>query len=72
MPTAKGVSTTGPPSAITESKAMATYELDNLLKDLRPAEFISLLAAEAYKEDVILETPHQTLERIRLFRRNLV
>ena len=52
---------------LTESKAMATYALDNLLKDFQRAEFISLLAAEACKESVILEMPHQTLKRIRLF-----
>ena len=52
---------------LTEAKAMATYALDNLLKDFPPAEFISLLATEACKESVILEMPHQTLKRIRLF-----
>ena len=50
------------------SKSMATYTLDKLLKDLSPAEFISLMAAEAYKEgEVILEMPHQTLKRILSF-----
>ena len=52
---------------LTESKAMATSALHNLLKDFRPAELISLLADEAYKESVILEMPHQTLKRTRLF-----
>ena len=50
-----------------ESKAMVTYAMDNLLKDFNPSEFISLLDAEAHKESVILEMPHQTLKRIRLF-----
>ena len=49
----------------TESKALATYVMDN--QDFNPAEFISLLAAEACKESVILEMPHQTLKRICLF-----
>ena len=52
---------------LTEAKAMATYVLDSLLKDFNPAEFIALLAAEACKESVVLEMPHQTLKRIRLF-----
>ena len=50
---------------LTESKALATYVMDNLLKDFNPAEFI--LAAEARKESVIMEVPHQMLKRIRLF-----
>ena len=46
---------------------MATYALDSLLKDFNPAEFIALLAAEACKESVVLEMPHQTLKMIQLF-----
>ena len=46
---------------------MATYVLDNLLKDFNPAEFIYLLADEARKVNVVLEIPHQTLKMIRLF-----
>ena len=46
---------------------MATYALDNLLKDLNPAEFIYLLADEACKVNVVLEMPHQTLTMICLF-----
>ena len=52
---------------LTEAKTMATYKLDNLLKDLNPAEFISLLADEARKESVVLEMLHQTLKMIHLF-----
>ena len=52
---------------LTESKTMATYALDSLIKDFNPAEFISLLADEACKDSVVLEMPHQTLKMIRLF-----
>ena len=52
---------------LTESKTMATYVLDSLLKDFNPAEFISLLADEARKESVILDMPHQMLKMICLF-----
>ena len=52
---------------LTEAKTMATYMLDNLLKDLNPAEFIYLLADEARTVRVVLEMPHQTLKMIRLF-----
>ena len=52
---------------LTETKTMATYALDSLLKDFNPAELISLLADEARKESVVLEMPHQTLKMICLF-----
>ena len=51
---------------LTEAKAMATHALDSLLKDFNPTEFIALLAAEARKESVVLEMPHQTLKIIQL------
>ena len=44
---------------LTEAKTMATYTLDNLLKNLNPAEFIYLLADKARKVSVVLEMPHQ-------------
>ena len=52
---------------LTEAKTMATYALDNLLKDLNQAEFIYLLADEARKVSVVLEMPHQMLKMICLF-----
>ena len=52
---------------LTEAKTMATYALDNLLKDLNEAEFIYLLADEARKVSVVLEMPHQMPKMIRLF-----
>ena len=51
---------------LTEARTMATDALDTLLKGFNHTEFIALLAAEAHKESVVLETPHQTLKIILL------
>ena len=52
---------------LTEAKTMATDVLDTLLKYFNHAEFMALLAAEARKQSVVLEMPHQTLKITLLF-----
>ena len=53
-----------------EPKTTAELALATVVKDFQATDFILQLAQEACKENLILETPHQTLKRLMQFHRD--
>ena len=50
-----------------ERQVSAAAAIGKVVKDLHPKDFILFLAKEASKENIILETPHQTYKKVMLF-----